>query len=583
MADPLLDMANAVQSGKAVSTAAPGAQKSTGDPLLDMANGVMSAKDAPAAPAPSAPAATQDQQWKTPGSVTMGIGDVIKGGVQSLVHGGAWLADKIAPDSQFTKDINAAVPQVDQTIQSQEAQYAQQRAAQGGSGIDLGRAAGNVIGSAPLMALPAGAGGGLLTKAGAGAISGLASGLVTPVTNAGDNYAQQKASQIGTSAAVGAVANPLVSAIGSAVSPTIGAAQRKLLDAGVPLTPGQILGGAAARTEAKLTSVPFLGDMIKNGQQRAVQGFNKATYDQVLAPLGQKYSGPVGNEGVAAVQKTISDAYDGALSKLTFKPDAQFQSDLGNLTQMAQSLPAAQQQQFMNVLKTQVAGKLSPQGTMDGATLKGVQSELGRISRGLTGDPSFDNQQLGQAIGEIKNIVESSLPRNNAADAVQDLSKANAAYANFVRLRGAAGSQGAMNNEGVFTAAQLNGAVRAADKSAGKGASATGNALMQDFSSAGQSVLGSKYPDSGTPGRSLLALMGPAALGHAFAPSYTVPLAAAIGAGALPYTAAGQKAAQALLTSRPALAAPVGNALTRYGIPIAAPASNALLRALTGQ
>jgi hypothetical protein len=529
----------------------------------------MSAKDKGAAPAAPAPTATQDPQWKTPGSVTMGIGDVIKGGVQSLVHGGAWLADKVAPDSQFAKDINAAVPQVDQTIQSQDAQYAQQRAAQGGSGVDLGRAAGNVIGSAPLMALPAGAGGGLLTKAGAGAVSGLASGLVTPVTNAGDSYAQQKASQIGTSAAVGAVANPLMSAIGSAVSPTVGAAQRKLLDAGVPLTPGQILGGAAARTEAKLTSVPFLGDMIKNGQQRAVQGFNKATYDQVLAPLGQKYSGPVGNEGVAAVQKTIGDAYDSALSKLTFKPDAQFQSDLGNLTQMAQSLPAAQQQQFMNVLKTQVAGKLSPNGTMDGPTLKGVQSELGRISRGLT--------------GEIKNIVESSLPRNNAADAVQDLTKANAAYANFVRLRGAAGSQGAMNNEGVFTAAQLNSAVRAADKSAGKGASATGNALMQDFSSAGQSVLGSKYPDSGTPGRSLLALMGPAALGHAFAPAYTAPLAAAVGAGALPYTAAGQKVAQALLTSRPAIAAPVGNALARYGVPIAAPASNALLRALTGQ
>jgi hypothetical protein len=588
--DPLLDMAHGVMSGSTAaspSAAAPTASaqpaQATDDPLLAMANGVMSGKtSAPAENAqPAQPAATiTGQPWQAPGSITMGIGDAIKGGVQSLAHGGAWLANKIAPDAQFTKDLNTALPQIDQTIQSQDAQYAAQRAASGGNGIDIGRGVGNAIGSIPLAAaMPAGSG--VLGGIGAGALSGVANSLLEPVTDASRSYASQKLQQAGTGAAVGGIANPLMRAVGAAVSPTVGAAQQRLIDAGVPLTPGQILGGAAARTEAKLTSVPFVGDMIKNGQQRAVQGFNKATYNEVLAPLGQTYSGSVGNDGVAAVQKTISTAYDDALSKLTFKADPQFQSDLGNLATMAQNLPAPQQSQFMNVLKNQVFGKLSPQGEMDGPTLKGVQSELGRISRGLTGDPSFDNQQLGQAIGEVKNIVEQSLPRNNAADAVKDLANANAAYANFVRLRAAAGSQGAMNNEGIFTAAQLNNAVRGADKSAGKGATATGNALMQDFSSAGQQVLGSKYPDSGTPGRALAAMMGPAALGQVMAPAYTAPLAAAMGVGALPYTAMGQKVAQALLTARPGFAVPVGNALTKYGVPLAAPTGNALVNAIT--
>jgi hypothetical protein len=585
--DTLLDMAHGVMSGStsaSPSAAAPTASaqpaQATDDPLLAMANGVMSGKTS--APAENAqPAATiTGQPWQAPGSVTMGIGDAIKGGVQSLAHGGAWLANKIAPDAQFTRDLNTALPQIDQTIQSQDAQYAAQRAAAGGNGIDIGRGVGNAIGSIPLAAaMPAGSG--VLGGISAGALSGVANSLLEPVTDTSRGYASQKLQQAGTGAAVGGIANPLMRAVGAAVSPTVGAAQQRLIDAGVPLTPGQILGGAAARTEAKLTSVPFVGDMIKNGQQRAVQGFNKATYNEVLAPLGQTYSGSVGNDGVAAVQKTISTAYDDALSKLTFKADPQFQSDLGNLATMAQNLPAPQQSQFMNVLKNQVFGKLSPQGEMDGPTLKGVQSELGRISRGLTGDPSFDNQQLGQAIGEVKNIVEQSLPRNNAADAVKDLANANAAYANFVRLRAAAGSQGAMNNEGIFTAAQLNNAVRGADKSAGKGATATGNALMQDFSSAGQQVLGSKYPDSGTPGRALAAMMGPAALGQVMAPAYTAPLAAAMGVGALPYTAMGQRVAQALLTARPGFAVPVGNALTKYGVPLAAPAGNALVNAIT--
>ncbi|WP_176158786.1 glycoside hydrolase family 73 protein [Burkholderia multivorans] len=597
--DPLLDMAHGVMGGttkpaNSVSAASAAPASADTDPLMAMASSVMAAKgeasqpsdattkplvSATSANAPLQPSVT-GQPWQTPGSVTMGIGDAIKGGVQSLVHGGAWLANKIAPDSQFAKDINAAVPQVDQTIQSQNAQYGVQRAADGGTGIDVGRMFGQMVGAAPLAAtMPVGSG--VLGSIGAGALSGAANSLLEPVTTPG-NFLQQKLGQAAMGAAVGSVANPLTKAVGAAISPTVGAAQQKLLDAGVPLTPGQILGGGAARTEAKLTSVPVLGDMIKGAQQRALAGFNKATYDQVLEPLGQKYTGPVGSEGVANVQSTISQAYDDALSKLTFKADPQFQTDLGNLAGMAQGLPPAQQQQFMNVVKNQIVGKLSPQGTMDGATLKGAQSELGRISRGLMGDPSFDNQQLGQAIGEVKNLVESSLPRNNAPEAVQDLAKANAAYANFVRLRAAAASPGAMNNEGVFTAAQLNSAVRSSDKSAGKGATATGNALMQDFSTAGQSVLGSKYPDSGTVGRGLMALLAPGSIGAGLvtAPLSTLATLGGIGAGSLPYTATGQRLAQAILTARPGFAVPVRNGLSSYVVPLAAPAGNALINAI---
>ncbi|QQK04757.1 glucosaminidase domain-containing protein [Burkholderia anthina] len=611
--DPLLDMAHGIMGGTPkpasqapTAGAAPASQpaQQSDDPLMAMAAGVMDGKGG-AANAPQAPLVTNGSQqpalqptisgqsWQTPGSVTMGIGDAIKGGVQSLVHGGAWLANKVAPDSQFAKDINAAVPQIDQTIQAQNAQYTADRAAQQpqtltgvvtgqrqAPGIDWGRMAGNVIGAAPLAAtLPAGSG--VLGSIGAGALSGAASSLLEPVTTPG-NFLQQKLGQAATGAAVGGVANPLVKALGAAVSPSIGAAQQTLLDAGVPLTPGQILGGGAARTEAKLTSVPVLGDMIKGAQQRSLAGFNKATYDQVLEPLGQKYSGPIGSEGVANVQNTISQAYDSALSKLTFKADPQFQTDLSSLSGMAQSLPQAQQQQFMNVIKNQIVGKLSPQGTMDGPTLKGVQSELGRIARGLGGDPSFDNQQLGQAVGEVRNLVESSLARNNAPDAVQDLAKANAAYANFVRLRAAAASQGAMNNEGMFTAGQLNNAVRSADKSAGKGATATGNALMQDFSTAGQSVLGSKYPDSGTVGRGLMALLAPGSIGAglATAPMSTLATLGGIGIGALPYTGTGQRLAQALLTARPGFAVPVRNGLSQFVAPLAAPTGNALINAI---
>jgi hypothetical protein len=438
--------------------------------------------------------------------------------------------------------------------------------------------AGNIGGmaaaTAPLaLVAPEISGMGLLGKAATGAALGAASGAVSPVENVqqtpggGNDFWSQKLGQVGTNAAIGGVATPVTAALGSAISGVVDPVRQRLAQAGVTMTPGQIAGGGWQALENKASSLPLIGDMIKGAQQRGVQTFNKATYDQVLAPLGQKYSGPIGQEGVGAVRQTIGNAYDNALSNMTFRAtDPAFQSDITNLAGMAQNLPPAQQKTFTNILQTQVFGKLGPQGLMDGPTLKGAQSELSRIARGYSGDASFDNRQLGAAVGEIKSAIDSSLPRYNAPAAVGDLSKANAAYANFVRLRGAAGSQGAMNNGGIFTPAQLQSAVRGADKSAGKGASATGNALMQDFSQDAMGVLGKGYPDSGTAGR--LGTAG--ALGALFShPGMLLnPMAYAAAAPALAYTPLGQRAAQGLLMSRPAGAQAVGNAVTNWFAPL---------------
>lgn len=590
------------QRAQGQPAAAPSQQPSAPDPLDAMLAARAAGKQIPAsaaggtgAAAPQA-AAGQPQPISAGARFAQGAMDPLNAGAQDLVHalpGG--VVNAVNSATQYVNGLPVIGPitkalgmtpatpqQVDQNIAQNEQTYQARRAASGSNGIDWMRMAGNVAGTAPLaMAAPTMAGAGIGAQVGAGAALGAANGALTPVTNASpdQSFGAQKAQQVGLGALTGGVAAPLSNAVGSVISGAGGAAQRQLANAGVTMTPGQILGGGFARTEDKLTSVPVLGDLIKNAQQRSVQSFNKATYNEVLAPLGQKYSGPVGNEGVQAVQNTISNAYDSALSRMKFNAaDPQFQSDISNLAGLAQGLPPAQQQTFSNVLKTQIFGKLSPQGQMDGQTLKGVQSELSRIARGYTGDPSFDNRQLGQAIGEIKNAIDSSLPRYNPPDAVKDLANANAAYANFVRLRGAAASQGAMNNGGVFTAAQLQNAVKGADKSVGKGATATGNALMQDLSSAGQSVLGSKYPDSGTAGRSILGLAAGAMAGHAFLPPGAIaPAALGLGAAALPYTAPGQRLAQALLMSRPAGAQAVGQAVNRFAVPLAPALGNALL------
>jgi len=111
------------------------------------------------------------------------------------------------------------------------------------------------------------------------------------------------------------------------------------------------------------------------------------------------------------------------------------------------------------------------------------------------------------------------------------------------------------SDEGVFSPAQLQSAVRASDRSKDKGQFATGNALMQDLSETGKTVLGNKLPDSGTPYRSLLAMLASGGAGVAGYPA----LAAGLLAGPALYSAPGQRMAATLLTQRPAGANALAN------------------------
>jgi hypothetical protein len=519
-------------------------------------------------PVPPAPQQTlqaqQQAPFRSPGSFLMGVGDAIKGGVQSMAHGGAWIANKVAPDAQFTKDLNAALPQIDQTISAQDQQYQSQR--QGSGGIDWMRLAGNAVGAAPLaISSPSAAGMGILGRTAVGAGMGAANALLTPATDPNQSFASQKLGQAAAGALIGGAAIPVASGIGNMVSGVADPIRQRLAQAGVQMTPGQILGGALQRTEDKLTSVPVLGDFIKNGQQRSVQSFNRAAYNSALEPIGQSVPDNVGtgSAGVDYVRREIGKVYDSIAPRATFVADHNFNGDVAAIrANLAQNAPGSLNQ-FDNIVQNQVTDKLQHGFVLDGQQWGNTRSTISGIARNQRlGNATPDNRTLADALDELNNAINAGVARSSPPEVTQDLARANAAYSQYKQIERAAGMAGASNNGNIFTAAQYANAVRRGATASQK---ATNSGLNGQLASDASDVLGGKYPDSGTVGRSLLTLGLGAAAGHAAAPGVVIPAAVGIGVGSIPYTSYGQRLAQALLMNRPALAAPVGNAISQFG------------------
>lgn len=500
---------------------------------------------------------------KAPGrSIAAGFGkglrDPIDGGAQlltNLLPGGVvqagnnlnnWLADKTG--------LVGRLPEggVDQQVRQQESAYQAQRGPD--AGVDWARIGGNVFNPANLALaskLPAAAS--TMGRIGVGALGGAASAAMNPVTQEGD-FASNKMQQVGIGAAGGALVPALTAGIGRIVSP---AASRNpelqlLQREGVRPTVGQALGGRWNATEEKLQSLPLMGDMISKARNNAREDFNRAALNRVTAPIGTKAS-ETGQAGVQQAGDMVSNAYTQAKNQLgNFRLDRQGVGELQKIRQMADMLPdETARGQFQKLWGT-LANDISPNGTIKAEAFKRIDSKLAKEAARFSGAPDAYQQQLGDALGEVRtSITQNALRANPNAAAM--MKAADTAYANLVRVEGA--SKNALQTGGFFTPGQLGSAVRQADQSVRDRATARGTALMQDLAGAGQSVLGNKVPNSATADRLML---GAGGLG-AYALNPAIPAGLLGGAGL--YTSPMQSLLRGAVTARPQAAQAVRNTL----------------------
>jgi hypothetical protein len=432
--------------------------------------------------------------------------------------------------------------------------------------------AGNVAGQIGMALAPGGAVAGAGRLTGSAALAGAGASMMAPATIRGAATlggafgAAQPAADMGErglnallGAGGGAGGQAALRGLARVVNPQTDGNALKLMAEGVTPTPGQILGGGFKRAEEALTSVPIVGDAIKKGQGRAVADLNRAAINRALSPVGDELpKGLAGREAIEYAGAALGKRYDALLPNLTTQADGQFITEVQNLRNMmgSGSIDPGMAQRFESILNAQLLSKFQPGAngapTLTGQTMKGIEGDLGQLASQFRRSPDPDQRMLGDALMEVQDALRKNTARANPQYAAE-LKKINEGYANFKRVQKAASSVAA--EDGVFSAAQLQSASKALDRSKDKAAFARGDALMQDLAEPAKSVLGPKVPDSGTP---LRAMAAGGALGL-FSPT---ALAGALAGPAL-YSRPGQQALAALLARRPEMAEPAGNALRR--------------------
>jgi len=452
-----------------------------------------------------------------PADVGMGIGQTLGSAAQLIEHA----TDALIPAGNPIGDAirtGSSAEDYNSWLRDKYTRYTDPESQPVASG--LGRGVGQALSLIPAApAVAAVSAPGLIGSAAGGSLSGVLSGLATPLydTQRGDpNFWGNKGMQVGKDAAFGAVAGPAITLAGNALSPVLDKGVQLLRDAKIRLTPGQALGGFWNNLEEKIGGViPGVGDLIRNRRFDSIKDFNVAKYNDALSPFGVEYqqlmpSGEVGRPGVKAVGDFLSKKYDAALDiSGPATLDNQFK---GDMAQLAMMVPDAHTGDFIKAINRTINDHVTPAGTITPSVARDAESELGRLFAQYKGSGSGNEREYAFALAQAQANLRSLMGRYNPeARAITDA--ANEGWKTIVQMERAAAGPGA--RDGIFTPAQYYSSTKAGDTTVRDRASGRGDAWGQDLTDAANRILPNKVPDSGTAGR-LVAAGGAGALLHGF-------------------------------------------------------------------
>lgn len=406
---------------------------------------------------------------------------------------------------------------------AQDIQYIKDQRAQGHAPGGLGEMVGSTVASAPVLAATRNP---FIGGAAMGALSSEAPDKAGVLADAGAGALLGKVGELGTRA------------VGAAVAPQLSGPVNRLLDKGIRLTPGQMLGGNVRKVEDAATSgfTPF----VASAQHRSLDDANRALVNEGLASINEKLPDNVatGHDAINYFQQRMDKAYDDARSGLTVKKDPQWDAATMNLRLAAASMPQKYANKFA-VQLSRVRHEFGASGSFDGQTMKDLEEKLGKEAKDWGGKNASgpEDREYADRVLDLQQALRDVAGRSDPQFAAK-LQQANEGYTHLTRLEAAA----ANTKDGLVTPGQYRNAIVQGDNSIRHRDAAAGNAFNQETASDMEQVLPRQLPDSGTIARGVVnGLTGAAIFGGAdHLIPHINPLAAGAGAALLaPYTRTG--------------------------------------------
>lgn len=325
----------------------------------------------------------------------------------------------------------------------------------------------------------------------------------------------------------------------------------------IDLTPGQIAGV----DEKTLAGAPLVGSQVQARRNESLEQFNRAAFDDALAPIGAR-AGAVGQEGVATAQQAVSDAYDAALGGLVLNIDQPMlaslrgapYANLGKLKDVGPELQRSVDDIFAKYADPQ-------NGVISGENLQNALQEMQQLKNAYKQDPRWANR-IAPALDDISDGYSGVLERQ-APENFKLFRDANTAYRNVSVLGEAVlkASDGELFGPQNLRAATNQGTFRFG----GRRAAARGDKPFNELIQAGTGVIPKQVDEVSLAGRLMPVGAGAGAAGGISlmaAPSgddqtqdtgtsYVPPSLLAAGAGAalasLPYSRGGTRLTNMLM------------------------------------
>ena len=436
----------------------------------------LSGKSVAAAPAaPVQPTTVGGKLAASPvGGFVRGMMDIPEAGAQLLTRG----LEAISPaGSSMEKFMQSERQRVEEINRQNEMLYRQSRAGQFmPEEMDVGRVVGNVASSL----LPSTAAVKALNLAAApvkaGAVGGAVSGALQPVTPGATDFFSQKAQQIGAGGVLGAgggylsdkilnlllgrgptvapaaaattaqaqtsaTVTPTASVTGGQITPgVVGAdasaaltqAQKAILDRGKAMgfktTPGQETGSRSLQQmEARLESNPFT-----SGTFNEIKATNQSVLNRAAAQAIGVDAAELSNPVLAQAQRQISAVYNKVASPNVQKLDQMYvMNGIDLIDSAAEGLTT--QPLRTNIFVKQLQ-ELANKGEATGNQLTTLSSKIGKRAKNEMTTANGD-RELGQALFQIKEIVDDQLAAGLSAADQAAFQAARANYRNLMTLR----------------------------------------------------------------------------------------------------------------------------------------------------